>query len=213
MPIPTLLFLSHLTQTTNMEEPKQPTEHKTEEQGNPSFPSSLTLLGSWASSYTHRVQLALKLKNLPFDYIEEDLVNKSPSLLTHNPVYKKVPVLLASGHPIPESLLILHFLDESFPDTYPLLPASPHHRAVARFWAYFAEDRLGPAVAAVFASSGEDQLAAVARFRDELRLLEAELSETPSSANGSSPVTASGSWTSSSGAAPTGWPSSRRSPR
>jgi glutathione S-transferase len=35
----------------------------------------LKLLGSWASSYTHRVQLALRLKGLEFEYAEEDLGN------------------------------------------------------------------------------------------------------------------------------------------
>jgi hypothetical protein len=40
----------------------------------------LKLLGSWASSYTHRVQLALRLKGLEFKYTEEDLGNKSEVL-------------------------------------------------------------------------------------------------------------------------------------
>jgi glutathione S-transferase len=40
----------------------------------------LKLLGSWASSYTHRVQLALRLKGLEFKYTEEDLGNKSEEL-------------------------------------------------------------------------------------------------------------------------------------
>lgn len=141
-------------------------------------PPSLKLFGSWASSFTHRVQLALKLKNLPFDYVEEDLACKSPALLLHNPVYKKVPVLLAAGRPVPESLLILHFLDDCFPHAAPqLLPDDPHDRALARFWAHFADDRLGPAVAAVFTSSGDTQHAAVSRFQDELSLIETELRE------------------------------------
>jgi hypothetical protein len=40
----------------------------------------LKLLGSWASSYTHRVQLALRLKGLEFKYAEEGLGNKSEEL-------------------------------------------------------------------------------------------------------------------------------------
>lgn len=140
--------------------------------------SSLMLFGSWASSYTHRVQLALKLKNLPFDYIEENLADKSPSLLLHNPIYKKVPVLIAAGNPIPESLIILHFLDDYFPEATPqLLPAAPFDRALARFWAHFVDDRLGPAVAAVFSSTGDAQQTAVRRFRDELLHIETSLRE------------------------------------
>jgi hypothetical protein len=40
----------------------------------------LKLLGSWASSYTHRMQLSLRLKGLEFKYAEEDLGNKSKEL-------------------------------------------------------------------------------------------------------------------------------------
>ncbi|KAK8946579.1 hypothetical protein KSP39_PZI007075 [Platanthera zijinensis] len=161
-----------------MESPKQNPHDDNSSSSSSSSSSSLKLFGFWASSYTHRVQLALKLKNLPFDYIEEDLADKSPALLLNNPIYKKVPVLLAGGSPIPESLIILHFLDDRFPEsTPPLLPAAPRDRALARFWAHFADDRLGPAVAAVFASDGDAQRAAVGRFRDELRLVETELRE------------------------------------
>ncbi|XP_020598267.1 probable glutathione S-transferase, partial [Phalaenopsis equestris] len=119
-----------------MAEPKQNPSSPSSMAEN-SYSSSLTLFGSWASSYTHRIQLALKLKNLTFNYIEEDLAHKSPALLLHNPIYQKVPVLLAAGRPICESLIILHFLDDFFPSPAPqLLPNSPHDRAAARFWAH-----------------------------------------------------------------------------
>lgn len=139
-------------------------------------PSSLKLFGSWASSYTHRVQLALKIKNVNFEYVEEDLANKSPSLLLHNPVYKKVPVLLHLDRPIVESVIILHYIDETWPDQ-PIIPADPYERSLARFWSYFADDKLGPAVAAVFGSAGEDQKAAVGQVHENLKLIETELRE------------------------------------
>ncbi|XP_020085752.1 glutathione transferase GST 23-like [Ananas comosus] len=138
----------------------------------------LKLLGSWASSYTHRVQLALKLKGLEFEYAEEDLSNKSPALLQSNPVYQKVPVLLHSPRgAVTESLVILHYLDDAFPALRPLLPSDPFDRALARFWCHFADDKLGPAVGAVFASSGEAQKAAVAQVHENLKLIENELRE------------------------------------
>ncbi|XP_038976330.1 glutathione transferase GST 23-like [Phoenix dactylifera] len=139
-------------------------------------PSGLKLFGSWASSYTHRVQLALKLKGLDFEYMEEDLNNKSPSLLLYNPVYKKVPVLLHLDRPIVESVIILQYIDETWTDR-PIMPADPYERAVARFWCYFADDKLGPAVGAVFGLAGEDQKAAVAQVHENLKLIETELRE------------------------------------
>lgn len=138
----------------------------------------LKLFGSWASSYTHRVQLAMRLKGLDFEYAEEDLGSKSEELLRHNPVYKKVPVLLLpDGRSLAESAIILHYLDDAFPATRQLLPADPFDRAVARFWCHFGDDKLGPAVGAVFASTGEEQEAAVRQVHENLALLEAELRE------------------------------------
>ncbi|GMQ10630.1 hypothetical protein CsSME_00053556 [Camellia sinensis var. sinensis] len=56
--------------------------------------------GTWASSYSKRVELALKIKRIPSEYVEEDLSNKSPLLLKYNLVHKKVPVLAHNGKPI-----------------------------------------------------------------------------------------------------------------
>ena len=51
----------------------------------------LKLFGSWASSYTQHVQLALRLKGLEFDYVEDDMGNKSDELLRHNPCTRRYP--------------------------------------------------------------------------------------------------------------------------
>ncbi|GJM88590.1 hypothetical protein PR202_ga04668 [Eleusine coracana subsp. coracana] len=150
-------------------------EKATENAKNPAPAAPVKLLGSWASSYTHRVQLALRLKGLEFEYKEEDLGSKSEELLRLNPVHKKVPVLVHGGRALPESVVILQYLDDAWPETRPLLPADAFDRALARFWCHFADDKLGPAVGAVFASTGEEQEAAVRQVHENLALLEAEL--------------------------------------
>lgn len=102
----------------------------------------LKLFGMWSSPYVHRVQLALKLKGLHYEYVEEDLANKSPSLLRLNPVYKKVPVLLHGDRPIVESVVIVEYIDETWRDRYPLMPTDPRERAAVRFWCHFAADKV-----------------------------------------------------------------------
>jgi glutathione S-transferase len=88
----------------------------------------LKLLGTWASPYVSRVKLALHLKGLSYEYVveEDHFNNKSELLLSSNQVHKKVPVMIHNGKPICESLIIMEYLDEAFPDTAaPLLPADP----------------------------------------------------------------------------------------
>ncbi|CAB4295241.1 unnamed protein product [Prunus armeniaca] len=52
--------------------------------------SEVVLFGTWASSFSGRVKIAPKLKGIQYEYVEEDLVNKSQMLLSYNPVHKQI---------------------------------------------------------------------------------------------------------------------------
>ncbi|KAM7488423.1 hypothetical protein LguiB_025907 [Lonicera macranthoides] len=99
------------------------------------------LIGFWASPYRFRVEWALILKGVEYEYIEEDIFNKSPRLLELNPVHKKIPIFIHNGKVVLESLVILEYIDEIWKNN-PLLPQDPYERAMIRFWAKFADDKL-----------------------------------------------------------------------
>ncbi|KAI3430119.1 GST N-terminal domain-containing protein [Psidium guajava] len=124
----------------------------------------------WASPFSARVIWALKIKGIPFEHIEEDLPNKSALLLQYNPVHKKIPVLVHGPRPVCESMVIVEYLEETWPQ-HPLLPTDPHKRAVARFWVKFIEDK-SPNVWMVYRTVGEEQEKARRDSSEMLSILE-----------------------------------------
>jgi glutathione S-transferase len=101
----------------------------------------LRLLGLLVSPFVIRVRMALSMKGASYQYVEENLFNKSELLLKLNPVHKKVPVLIHNGKPICESLVIVQYVDELFAGRS-ILPTDPYERATARFWAAYIEDKV-----------------------------------------------------------------------
>uniref|UniRef100_A0A0E0BCX6 glutathione transferase n=1 Tax=Oryza glumipatula TaxID=40148 RepID=A0A0E0BCX6_9ORYZ len=120
----------------------------------------LKMLGVYVSPFPLRVKLALSFKGLSFEYVEEDLHNKSDLLVSSNPVHKRTPVLIHNGKPISESMVIVQYLDEAFPGAgAALLPSDPLDRAVARFWASYIDDKLFSAWKMVFKGKTEEEKA------------------------------------------------------
>ncbi|KAF7846630.1 hypothetical protein BT93_L3985 [Corymbia citriodora subsp. variegata] len=123
-------------------------------------PKEVELLGLWVSPFVRRVEWALKLKGIAYDYIEEDILNKSPLLLRLNPVHQKVPVLVHGGRGVSESFLILEYIDETWEQS-PLLPRDPYDRAMVRFWASVAEGKVFENARIARNSEGEEKERAI----------------------------------------------------
>nr|ABG66205.1 glutathione S-transferase GST 34, putative, expressed [Oryza sativa Japonica Group] len=70
-------------------------------------PAAVRVVGGWASPFMNRVVVALKLKGVEHEMLQETVGKKSELLLRSNPVHKKIPVLLHHGKPIAESLIII----------------------------------------------------------------------------------------------------------
>uniref|UniRef100_A0A2N9HIA9 glutathione transferase n=1 Tax=Fagus sylvatica TaxID=28930 RepID=A0A2N9HIA9_FAGSY len=134
------------------------------------------LFGVWASPFSRRVEIALKLKGIEYKYIEEDITNKSPSLLKYNPIHKKVPVLVHNGKPVVESLVILEYIDETWKD-HPILPKDPYERANARFWAKFIDEKCLAAIWKACWREEKEREKAVEEASELLKFLENELKE------------------------------------
>ncbi|MED6138609.1 hypothetical protein PIB30_075901 [Stylosanthes scabra] len=141
--------------------------------------NEVVLLDLWASMFGMRVRIALAEKGIKYEYIEQDIWNKSDLLLQMNPVQKKVPVLIHKGKPICESLIAVQYIDEVWNDRSPLLPSDPYAKSQARFWADYVDKKIYDLAKKVWARKGEEQEAGKKEFIEALQLLEAELGDKP----------------------------------
>jgi glutathione S-transferase len=84
--------------------------------------------------------MALAHKGLPYETVEIDLGNRPQWLYELNPS-GKVPVL-DDGFVLPESAVIMEYLEERYPE-HPLLPDDPAERASVRLHVFRFDDLLG----------------------------------------------------------------------
>ncbi len=88
-----------------------------------------------------RVRLALAEKGLSHELVAVDLDNRPSWIYELNPL-GKVPVLEDGELILPESAVIMEYLDERYPDR-PLLPADPALRAQSRLAVFRFDALLG----------------------------------------------------------------------
>ena len=91
--------------------------------------------------YCARVRIALAEKELAWETVDVDLSSRPQWLLDLNPPSGRVPVL-DDGFTLPESEVIMAYLDERYPE-HPLLPADPVERSRARLLVHRFDENLG----------------------------------------------------------------------
>ncbi|KAH7839894.1 hypothetical protein Vadar_010075 [Vaccinium darrowii] len=132
------------------------------------------VIGSTLSPYCTRVEWALKLKGVEYEYIHEEPFNKSPFLLSHNPAYKKVPVILHGHRAVAESLVIVDYVDDVWKEN-PLVPQDPYEKSLARFWAKFSDDKCIRGAWNACKAEGEAKEKAIESAKESLSFLEKQI--------------------------------------
>jgi maleylpyruvate isomerase len=105
----------------------------------------LALYSYWRSTSSWRVRIGLELKGLAYEYRAVNLLADEQYGDAHkerNPT-SQVPVLDVDGRLIAQSLPILEWLEDSFPEV-PILPRDPYARARARQLAEYVNSGIQP---------------------------------------------------------------------
>ncbi|XP_047326090.1 glutathione S-transferase U19-like [Impatiens glandulifera] len=136
----------------------------------------LVLLHILPSPFAAKVRIGLAEKGVEYESFEEDLSNKSQLLLTVNPIYKQIPVLIHNGIPISDSSIILEYIDEVWTENSHIFPSDPYLRANARFWVdYISKNIFERSRDFVVKSTGETQEAEKKELVKRYKVLEGEL--------------------------------------
>lgn len=97
---------------------------------------NIKLYNYFRSSASYRVRIALHLKKIDFEYVAIHLLNNGGEQNSTN--YRKinpigaVPTLAIDEKIISQSVAIIEFLEETFPNTHPLFPKDPYVKAKVR---------------------------------------------------------------------------------
>jgi glutathione S-transferase len=120
--------------------------------------------------YCARVRIVLAEKGVGYETEEIDLAERPAWLYAKNPS-GRVPVLEEDAFVLPESVVIMEYLEERYPEPA-LWPADPGERALARLWLDRFDVRLGDDYYAL--RRGEQSL-----LEERLRALDAVLEGQP----------------------------------
>jgi RNA polymerase-associated protein len=132
----------------------------------------LTLYDAARCPYCARARIVLHEKHVEYEAIEIDLADR-PAWIYEKNATGRVPVVEEDGWLLPESAVIMEYLEERYPEPA-LLAADPADRALARLWIFRHDDFTKPYYALRRGEDGAD-----ARFEAELHKLDAALASRP----------------------------------
>lgn len=101
----------------------------------------ITLYDSARCPFCARVRIVLAEKRVAYESVAIDLSNRPGWLYEKNPA-GKVPVLEEDTLVLPESAVIMEYLEERYPEPA-LLPADPAQRALERWRVFRFDEELG----------------------------------------------------------------------
>jgi glutathione S-transferase len=102
----------------------------------------ITLYDAARCPYAARARIVLAEKGIEFEVVEIDLSDRPSWLYEKNPA-GRVPVLEEDGWVLPESVVIMEFLEERYPEP-PLLPPDAADRAAVRLLIFRDHDFTDP---------------------------------------------------------------------
>jgi len=129
----------------------------------------LTLYDAARCPYCARARIALAEKGLEYEVLEIDLSDRPQWIYEKNPT-GRVPVIEEDAWILPESSVILEYLEERYPEP-PLLPPDPADRALARVWIFRHDDFTKP-----YYALRREEAGAAEKFDEQLAKLEEALS-------------------------------------
>ena len=132
----------------------------------------LTLYDAARCPYCARVRIVLVEKHVEYETIEIDLSDR-PAWIYEKNSTGRVPVVEEDAWVLPESAVIMEYLEERYPEPA-LLAADPADRALARVWIFRDDNFTKPYYAL---RRGEDGAAAL--FDAQLARLDAALAGRP----------------------------------
>jgi stringent starvation protein A len=132
----------------------------------------LTIYDAPRCPYCARVRIVIAEKHLEVETIEIDL-NDRPAWIYEKNSTGRVPVVEEDGWLLPESAVIMEYLEERYPEPA-LLAADPADRAQARLWIFRHDVFTKPYYAMRRGDAGAGEV-----FEQRLRHLDAALEEGP----------------------------------